>query len=73
MQFQSCEMEDVVLHKEELLTHLRFRSTPLRVGDCSSIVEGEAILAARNLKPDERFFDAEVERVQAFVSVSIML
>ncbi|OMO97172.1 hypothetical protein COLO4_14830 [Corchorus olitorius] len=60
--FGSQEMEDMVLKKEEVLMHLRFRSMPLQFDDCCHIEEGERVLANYNSKSKNLFHDAEVEK-----------
>ncbi|OMO66242.1 hypothetical protein CCACVL1_21252 [Corchorus capsularis] len=62
--FGSQEMEDMVLKKEEVLMHIRFRSMPLQFDDCCHIEEGERVLANYNSKSKNLFLDAEVEKVE---------
>ncbi|XP_022766186.1 uncharacterized protein LOC111311073 isoform X2 [Durio zibethinus] len=62
--FGSKGLEDMLLKKEEVLMHLRFRSMPLQVDDCCRIEEGEHVLAIRKSQFKSLFHDAEVEKVE---------
>ncbi|XVF08071.1 hypothetical protein REPUB_Repub06bG0194400 [Reevesia pubescens] len=61
--FGSQELEDMLLKKEEVLTHLRFRSMPLQADDCNRIEEGERVLANHKSQSKNLFHDAVVEKV----------
>ncbi|XP_039068060.1 uncharacterized protein LOC120214162 [Hibiscus syriacus] len=62
--FGSHELEDMLLKKEEVIIHLRFRSMPLRDDDCCRIEEGERVLVNRKLQSKNIFYDASVEKVE---------
>ncbi|XWS67041.1 hypothetical protein CRYUN_Cryun05aG0252400 [Craigia yunnanensis] len=53
----------MLLKKEEVLMHLRFRSMPLQVEDCCCVGEGERLLANRKSQFKNLFLDAEVQKV----------
>ncbi|XP_021289291.1 uncharacterized protein LOC110420340 isoform X2 [Herrania umbratica] len=61
--FGSQELDDMLLQKEEVLMHLRFRSMPLQVDDCFHIEEGERVLANCKSQFTILFHDAVVEKV----------
>ncbi|GMH30106.1 hypothetical protein Nepgr_031949 [Nepenthes gracilis] len=54
------DSKDMILNKEEVFSHLRIRSIPLQVDDCSQIQEGEHVLAAFPSNSESLFFDAVV-------------
>ncbi|EOY07559.1 Uncharacterized protein TCM_021962 isoform 4 [Theobroma cacao] len=58
--FGRQELDDMLLQKEEVLMHLRFRSMPLQVDDCFHIEEGERVLADRKSQFKILFHDAVV-------------
>lgn len=59
----SCGMEDIVLTREDMIEHLRFRSKPLKEGDCSHLKQGEKVLAMNNEQSESLYFDAIIEKV----------
>ncbi|EOY07556.1 Uncharacterized protein TCM_021962 isoform 1 [Theobroma cacao] len=61
--FGRQELDDMLLQKEEVLMHLRFRSMPLQVDDCFHIEEGERVLADRKSQFKILFHDAVVVKV----------
>ncbi|XP_017977942.1 PREDICTED: uncharacterized protein LOC18597782 isoform X2 [Theobroma cacao] len=61
--FGRQELDDMLLQKEEVLMHLRFRSMPLQVDDCFHIDEGERVLADRKSQFKILFHDAVVVKV----------
>ncbi|XP_062166480.1 uncharacterized protein LOC133872864 isoform X2 [Alnus glutinosa] len=63
IEFGSQDLEDMLLHDEEALTCLRFRSTPLQGDDCTHIKEGECVLATHKSQFKSNFYDAKVEKV----------
>ncbi|KAE8099421.1 hypothetical protein FH972_017405 [Carpinus fangiana] len=63
IQFGSQDLEDMLLHDEEALTRLRFRSTPLQGDDCTHIEEGERVLTTTKSQFKSYFYDAKVEKV----------
>ncbi|GMY14569.1 hypothetical protein FCV25MIE_09808 [Fagus crenata] len=63
IEFESPELEDMLLQDEEDLTCLRFRSTPLQGDDCMLIEEGEHVLATHKPQSKRHFYDAKVEKV----------
>lgn len=63
IEFGSQDLEDMLLHDEEALTCLRFRSTPLQGDDCTHIKEGECVLATHKSHFKSNFYDAKVEKV----------
>ncbi|KAG6480196.1 hypothetical protein ZIOFF_063675 [Zingiber officinale] len=60
---ESCGMEDIVLTREDVIEHLRFRSKPLQDGDCSHLKQGEKVLAMNNEHSESLYFDAVIEQV----------
>lgn len=65
IEFESQDFENMLLHDEEALECLRFRSVPLQGDDCSRIKEGEHVLAAHKSQFRSCFYDAKVEKVHA--------
>ncbi|XP_020580724.1 uncharacterized protein LOC110024878 isoform X2 [Phalaenopsis equestris] len=53
--------EDVISNKEEALSRLRFRSTPLEGDECTNINGGERVLALQKTKSKSLFIDASIE------------
>ncbi|KAM1352951.1 hypothetical protein ACFX2H_032490 [Malus domestica] len=62
IEFGRQELEDMVLNKDEALSCLRFRSTPLEGNDCAHI-EGEKVLAMNKSQFKSHLYDAKVEKV----------
>lgn len=62
VEFGRQELEDMVLNKDEALSRLRFRSTPLEGNDCAHI-EGEKVLAINKSQFKSHLCDAKVEKV----------
>ncbi|XP_071912486.1 uncharacterized protein [Coffea arabica] len=54
--------DDCIVTKEEALSGLRIRSTPLHGDECSLLREGDRVLATRKSPPKSLFFDAQVEK-----------
>ncbi|KAB1224071.1 hypothetical protein CJ030_MR2G021703 [Morella rubra] len=63
IEFESQDFENMLLHDEEALECLRFRSVPLQGDDCSRIKEGVHVLAAHKSQFRSCFYDAKVEKV----------
>jgi hypothetical protein len=70
--FGRQELEDMVLNKDEALTHLRFRSAPLQGDDCSHI-QGEHVLCIHKSPFKSHFYDAKVEKVLICILIYIQL
>ncbi|XP_020273115.1 uncharacterized protein LOC109848157 isoform X2 [Asparagus officinalis] len=60
--FDNSNEEDVISTKEDALTRLRFRSSPLKDGECSHINEGDHVLAMYKDQFKSMFFDAVIEK-----------
>lgn len=55
----NSDPDDIILSTDEAVARLRIRSTPLEGLSCSTVQQGDRVLAKRNL-----FFDAEVTKVK---------
>ncbi|KAM0953564.1 putative SAWADEE domain-containing protein [Dioscorea sansibarensis] len=56
--FKDYSQEDSIFNKEDALTCLRFRSSPLRGVECLQVKEGECVLAMHKAHCRSLFFDA---------------
>ncbi|KAL6520974.1 hypothetical protein OROGR_017543 [Orobanche gracilis] len=54
--------KEVIADKQEVLSRIRVRSTPLQGGDCSSLQQGNHILATKSSDVKGVFCDARVEK-----------
>ncbi|KAK4419091.1 hypothetical protein Salat_2321900 [Sesamum alatum] len=54
-------LEEMITDKDGVLARVRVRSTPLQGDDCSSLQQGDHVLATRNPHPKGVFCDARVE------------
>ena len=66
MEYGTNDTYDCIVTKEEALSRLRIRSTPLHGDECSLLREGDRVLATRKSPPKSLFFDAQVEKVPSF-------
>lgn len=53
----------MITDKQEILARIRVRSTPLQGDDCSSIRQGDHVLATESQQADGSFYDARLEKV----------
>lgn len=58
--------QEMITDKKEIFARVRVRSTPLQGDDCSSIRQGEHVLAAKSSQVDGVFYDARMEKVFAY-------
>lgn len=56
------------MDKQEIFARIRVRSTPLQGDDCSSIRQGEHVLAAKSSQVDGVFYDARMEKVNMHIT-----
>lgn len=61
--FENLNEEDIIRNREEALTRLRCRSTPLKGGECIHINEGERVLAMYKGQSRNMPFDAVIEKL----------
>lgn len=61
--FKDYSLEDTIFNKEDALTSLRFRSSPLQGVECLQVKEGECVLAMQKLYCRSLFFDAVILQV----------
>ncbi|KAK6140284.1 hypothetical protein DH2020_025980 [Rehmannia glutinosa] len=54
--------EEMISDKQEVLARVRVRSTPLQGDDCSSLQEGNHVLATQSSHVKGVFYDAQVEK-----------
>ena len=64
--FKDYSQEDTIFNKEDALTCLRFRSSPLRGVECLQVKEGECVLAMHKAHCRSLFFDAIILKVFFF-------
>ncbi|GFQ07043.1 protein sawadee homeodomain homolog 2 [Phtheirospermum japonicum] len=62
VEYEDNHSEEVIAEKDEILTRIRVRSTPLQGNDCSSLRQGNRVLAARSSGVKGVFCDALVEK-----------
>ncbi|XP_071907699.1 uncharacterized protein [Coffea arabica] len=62
VEYGTNDTDDCIVTKEEALSRLRIRSTPLHGDECSLLREGDRVLATRKSPPKSLFFDAQVEK-----------
>ncbi|XP_057778929.1 uncharacterized protein LOC130997581 isoform X2 [Salvia miltiorrhiza] len=55
-------LEEMIINKQEIFARIRVRSTPLEGDDCSSIKQGDHVLATESLHVKGVFYDARVEK-----------
>ncbi|WOL08440.1 hypothetical protein Cni_G17193 [Canna indica] len=63
LNFKSCDKEDIISKREDMIGRLRFCSIPLKDGDCFYLKEGEKVLAMNNVQSGSLCFDAVIEKV----------
>ncbi|KAK8961460.1 hypothetical protein KSP40_PGU009007 [Platanthera guangdongensis] len=56
--------EDLLYNKEDALSRLRFRSTPLQGDECTNIKEGDCVLALQKAQSKSLFVDATIEQAK---------
>lgn len=56
--------EDLLYNKEDALSRLRFRSTPLQGDECINIMEGDRVLALQKGRSKNLFIDATIEQAK---------
>ncbi|KAK8961304.1 hypothetical protein KSP40_PGU022125 [Platanthera guangdongensis] len=56
--------EDLLYNKEDALSRLRFRSTPLQGDECTNIKEGDHVLALQKAQSKSLFVDATIEQAK---------
>lgn len=55
-------LEEMITDEKEIHARIRVRSTPLQGDDCSSIRQGDHVLATPNSHVNDVFYDAQVEK-----------
>ncbi|KAL8039403.1 hypothetical protein ABFX02_10G034900 [Erythranthe guttata] len=61
LQFGDNYMEEIITDQQEVMARIRVRSTPLQGDDCSSLRQGDRVLATRSSHAKSVFCDALVE------------
>ncbi|GER28615.1 carboxyl-terminal domain (ctd) phosphatase-like2 [Striga asiatica] len=61
VKYEDSHSQEVIADKEEILSRVRVRSTPLQGDDCSSLEQGYHVLA-QSLLSRNVFYDARVEK-----------
>ncbi|KAK8942411.1 hypothetical protein KSP39_PZI008928 [Platanthera zijinensis] len=56
--------EDLLYNKEDALSRVRFRSTPLQGDECTNIKEGDRVLALQKAQSKSLFIDATIEQAK---------
>lgn len=59
----------MIADKREILARIRVRSTPLQGDDCSSLRQGDHVLATKNSHVKSLFHDARVEEVYILICI----
>lgn len=63
MLYGDNDLEEMITDKREIFARIRVRSTPLQGENCSSIRQGEHVLATQSSHVKGVFYDARVEKV----------
>lgn len=64
LNFESCDEEDIISSREDLMGRLRFRSNPVQ-DNCSHLRGGEKVLVMKIVQSKCFCFDAVIEKVFA--------
>ncbi|KAH6802567.1 hypothetical protein C2S51_034013 [Perilla frutescens var. frutescens] len=60
--YGNSNLEETITDEKEISARIRVRSTPLQGDDCTSIRQGEHVLATQNSHVNGVFYDARVEK-----------
>lgn len=67
MQYGDSNAEETITDEKDILERVRVRSIPLQGDDCSSIKQGDHVLATKSSRAKDVLYDARVEEVHFLI------